>query len=124
MKVLLSIKPEYAEKILIGEKHFEFRKAIPKIQGVKTVVIYATMPVGKVVGEFEIAEFISASPSKLWETTSEFSGITKRFFCEYFQGRKTAYAIRVKKVKRYKVPLDLSVVHKSGIAPQSFCYLA
>lgn len=32
MKVLLSIKPEYVEKILDGTKKFEFRKGIFKTQ--------------------------------------------------------------------------------------------
>lgn len=123
MKVLLSIKPEYAEKILDGDKHYEFRKAIPRAPGVTTVVIYATMPVGKVIGEFDIDQFLSETPSDLWSITSEFSGISKRFFNEYFQGRDTAHAIKVKKARRYDQPLDLSSVLRSGVAPQSFCYL-
>ncbi|WP_369009144.1 ASCH domain-containing protein, partial [Escherichia coli] len=49
MKVLLSIKPEFAEKILNGTKRFEFRKGIFKNPQISTVVIYATMPLGKVV---------------------------------------------------------------------------
>lgn len=124
MKVLLSIKPEYAEKILLGEKLFEFRKAIPKAKGVKTVVIYATKPVGMVVGEFDIDSFLEDTPKGLWSLTSNFSGITKRFFNEYFHGRKIAYAIKVREVRRYENPVELSEVVSSGIAPQSFCYLA
>jgi len=123
MRVLLSIKPEYAEKILEGDKHYEFRKALPKAPGITTVVIYATKPVGKVVGEFEIDQVLSEKPSNLWSITSEFSGITKRFFNEYFRGRDTAYAIKVKEARRYDEPLDLGAVLQSGIAPQSFCYL-
>lgn len=123
MKVLLSIKPEYAEKILDGEKRFEFRKAIPKSQNVSTIVIYATMPVGKVVGEFEVKAFLSDSPNALWSYTSEAAGISRRFFNEYFRGRDTAHAIEVRSVKRYKKPLSLSSVLSSGVAPQSFCYL-
>jgi predicted transcriptional regulator len=123
MKVLLSIKPEYAEKILAGEKHYEFRKALPKAPGVNTVVIYATMPVGKVVGEFDIESILSEKPNKLWSITSEFSGITKSFFNEYFQGRTTAHAIKVKEARRYERPLDLGEVLTSGVPPQSFCYL-
>lgn len=123
MKVLLSIKPEYAEKILIGEKQFEFRKAVPKNTNVKTVVIYATMPVGKVVGEFEVGGILAERPKNIWSMTSDFSGITRRFFNEYFQGRTTAYAIKVKSPKRYAKPLDLASVLTSGVPPQSFCYL-
>lgn len=123
MRVLLSIKPEYAEKILEGNKRYEFRKAIPKVPGITTVVIYATKPVSKVIGEFDIDRVLSDKPSELWSITSKFSGITRRFFNEYFHGCDTAYAIKVKKVRRYKEPLDLSLILRSGIPPQSFCYL-
>ncbi|ATB41351.1 hypothetical protein CYFUS_006816 [Cystobacter fuscus] len=123
MKVLLSIKPEYAEKILDGEKQFEFRKAVFKNPTVKTVVIYATKPVGKVVGEFDIAEVLSERPSTLWARTAKLAGISRRFFDEYFEGRSTAYAIKVQRVRRYRKPLELRSLIKSGVAPQSFCYL-
>uniref|UniRef100_UPI003F5077C1 ASCH domain-containing protein n=1 Tax=Caballeronia sp. LjRoot34 TaxID=3342325 RepID=UPI003F5077C1 len=102
------MKPEYADRILSGEKKFEFRKSIFKNDLVKTVVIYATMPVGKVVGEFEIEEVLSERPSQLWEATKAYAGITKVFFEQYFHGRDTGYAIRVKTVKRYRRPLDLA----------------
>lgn len=123
MKVLLSIKPEYAEKILNGKKRFEFRKAIPKASGVTTVVIYATMPVGKVIGEFDIDKFLCEHPNDLWKITSKFSGISREFFDEYFSGRDRAHAIKVGKARRYEKPLDLKSVLHSGVAPQSFCYL-
>lgn len=123
MKVLLSIKPEFAEKILTGEKQFEFRKALPKASGVTTVVIYATKPIGKVIGEFDIDSYLEHSPSELWSLTKDFSGITKCFFNDYFVGREKAYAIKVAEARRYETPLELSSILRSGIAPQSFCYL-
>lgn len=58
MKVLLSIKPEYAQKIFAGEKKYEYRKRIFKRNDVDMIVVYVTKPVGKVVGEFEIAEIL------------------------------------------------------------------
>lgn len=124
MKVLLSIKPEYAEKILSGSKLYEFRKALPKSSEVKSCIIYATMPVGKIVGEFEIGGYISSSPEELWKKTSDHSGISESFFMEYFDGRELAHAIEVKSVKRYKKAKLLNSVLPSGIAPQSFCYVS
>jgi predicted transcriptional regulator len=124
MKVLLSIKPEYAEKIFSGLKRFEFRKAVFRNPAVKTVVLYATKPVGKVLGEFDIEEILAEEPNTLWSMTSKFAGIPKQFFNEYFRGRHTAYAIRVREARRYNTPLDLNVVLGSSIAPQSFCYIA
>jgi predicted transcriptional regulator len=123
MKVLLSIKPEYAEKILQGEKKFEFRKSVFKNPDVKTVVIYATMPIGKVIGEFDFDEVLSDAPKEIWSLTSKFSGITKKFFNDYFDGRKLAHAIKVGTVRRYDTPLSLKSFIPSGAAPQSFCYI-
>jgi predicted transcriptional regulator len=80
MKVLLSIHPEFAEQILNGSKRFEYRKSIFKNGDVKTIVIYATQPVGKVIGEFNIGGIIKKSPDDLWEMTETFSGISKGFF--------------------------------------------
>lgn len=123
MKILLSIRPEYAELILQGDKHFEFRKSIPRNPSVRTVVIYATKPVGKIVGEFDIADILSEHPTDLWALTAEFAGVSRRFFKSYFSGKDTGYAIKVRKARRYKHPRDLKSVVRSGIAPQSFCYV-
>lgn len=123
MKVLLSIKPEYAEKILQGEKRFEFRKSIFKNPEVKTVIMYATMPVGKVIGEFDFEEVLSDNPKQIWRLTSTFSGITKKFFNDYFDGRELAHAIKVAAVRRYEIPKSLKDYIPSGAAPQSFCYV-
>ena len=54
MTVLLSIKPEFAEKIFDGTKKFEFRKSIFKNTDVQTVIVYASSPVQQVIGEFTI----------------------------------------------------------------------
>lgn len=124
MKVLLSIKPEYAEKILQGEKRFEFRKSLFKNKDITTVIIYATMPVGKVVGEFDLDGVLSDSPQKIWLETSNYSGITRQFFDEYFDGRELAHAIIVGKVRRYERPLNLNNIVPSGLAPQSYRYVS
>ena len=124
MRVLLSIKPEYAEKILNGTKRFEYRKAIPRNESVSTVVIYATMPVGKVVGEFEIGSILCEKPEDLWQRTKGASGITREFFDSYFDGRDQAMAITVKKPKRYTTSKSLQDVSGSRTPPQSFQYLA
>lgn len=123
MRILLSIKPEYAEKILDGNKRYEFRRVVPKANGVTTVVIYATKPIGMVIGEFDIDGVLSEKPSALWAQTSKYSGISKKFFNEYFRGRDTGHAIKVKEARRYETPVDLGSVLGHGVAPQSFCYL-
>lgn len=123
MKVLLSIKPEFVEKIISGEKKFEFRKSLPKREGITTVVVYSTMPVGKVIGEFRVKGTHSYEPESLWERTKEFAGITKDFFDEYFSTKDLAHAFEIDSFKEYDKPLRISDFLPSGIPPQSYCYI-
>ncbi len=122
MKVLLSIKPEFAEKIFNGTKKFEFRRLIFKNSSVNKVVIYASAPISKVVGEFEIKSILKEDLEKLWTETNQFSGISKDYFFQYFQGKSEGYAIEIKQVLRYKN--QLCIKESFGkVAPQSFAYL-
>lgn len=59
MRVLLSIKPEFVEKIFDGTKKYEFRKSLFRRNDIKCVIIYASAPIKQVVGEFEIDEILS-----------------------------------------------------------------
>ena len=122
MKVLLSIKPEFAFKIFEGTKKFEFRKVIFKNPNIKTVVVYASSPVQQVIGEFEIDDILSFKPDAIWKMTKKYSGITKEFFYEYFSDRDVAHAIKIKNTKKYKKPLDIRESF-NVIPPQSYVYL-
>ena len=65
MKVLLSIKPIFANEIFNGNKKFEYRKSIFKNKDIKTIVVYSTKPIGKIIGEFDIENIIEDSPSEI-----------------------------------------------------------
>jgi predicted transcriptional regulator len=123
MQVLLSIKPEFVEEIFNGTKKFEYRKAIFKNKEVKTIVIYATMPIGKIVGEFEIDDIIEKHPHDIWEETKQYSGVSKEFYYQYFKGRDKGYAIGIKRLKKYKKPRCPYKLYDKFTAPQSFKYL-
>ena len=97
MRVLLSIKPEFAFKIFDGTKKFEFRKSIFKNKDVKTVVVYASSPIQQVIGEFEIEKILNLELDVLWNLTQDFSGISEDFFYEYFADKELGYAIKIKK---------------------------
>lgn len=123
MRILLSLLPEFAEGILSGAKRFEYRKVVPKRSEVRTVVIYATMPVGMVVGEFEIKEVIKDHPTELWERTEWGAGISEEYFKRYYSGRKQGVAFAVKNPRRYDKPLSLLEVARTSTPPQSFQYI-
>ena len=114
MNAILSIKPEFVKEIVSGRKRYEYRKAIFR-QPVEKVYIYASAPVGRVVGEFEPVKILIGEPTEIWEKTKAYSDITKEFYKEYFCGRSVAYAIEIKNLVIFDEPKVLPF-H----APQSY----
>lgn len=124
MKVLLSIKPAYVERIFAGTKRFEFRRRPYTNPNIKTVVVYATKPVGKIVGEFDVDGIIGESPEDLWNQTAALSGISRDFFDAYFEGRKIAYALKIGEVRPYAEPIVPEAVMENFTPPQSYMYVS
>lgn len=76
MKVLLSIKPSYVDKIRTGRKKFEFRKIIFK-NVPDSIIVYETMPVGKVVGEIFFDRILRDSPKKFGKRRKHMQELAK-----------------------------------------------
>lgn len=123
MNVLLSIKPEYANAILSGNKRYELRRSIFKDESVQTLFMYASSPVKRIVGKFEISSIINKSPRELWDEVKDGSGVTSDLFFHYFDGCKKGYAIEVENPLAFKPPADPYILINDFRAPQSFCYL-
>jgi predicted transcriptional regulator len=118
----MSIHPEFAERILNGEKQVEFRRR-PLGRDATHIVIYATAPVRAVVGVAEIDGVEHASPRALWSTFGPVGGIARDKFFDYFAGVSAGYAYRLGAVMWCATPLPLG---RSGLptrAPQAFQYL-
>lgn len=123
IKVCLSIKPEFVQLIFSGIKKYEYRRSLFRESGVKSVLIYASSPVQRVVGEFEIVDILSGDVDVIWNITNEYSGISKSYYQSYFHDRKIANAIQIGRVEIYqnfKLLSDYNIKR----APQSFCYVA
>lgn len=124
MKALLSIKPKFVEQILSGEKKYEYRRRLFAREDVETIVIYETLPVGRVVAEVEILSILRNTPSALWEETQGDSGISEQFYFSYFAGLEEAFAIKLGSVRVFERPLLLSEYNsKLTHPPQSFIYV-
>jgi predicted transcriptional regulator len=121
MKVLLSIKPEFADRIFDGTKRYEYRRMIFK-QPVDRVVVYASAPVSKVIGEFEMGGLLYHDLPTLWYKTSRYSGISEQYFYLYFSNKRRGYAIQIGQTRRYRRPLMIQETY--GInPPQSYAYI-
>lgn len=119
---LLSIHPRHADAILNGSKTVEFRKR-PLKEGVCWVVLYATKPVGKLVGVFFLDETMRASPSALWRQCGTRGGIIKSEFLGYFGNSKFAVGLLVSRTWRFAKPKPLKSLGAKLTPPQSFRYV-
>ncbi|MGX7150067.1 ASCH domain-containing protein [Enterococcus ureasiticus] len=119
--ILLSIHPEFVEKIMNGEKKFEFRKVITKKKPNK-IIIYSTSPICKIIGEAEVEDILVDDPELVWNETKNFSGVNKEFYIEYFNDKEIAVAYKLKNVVKYEEPIMLKDYGVKS-APQSFVYV-
>ena len=122
MRVLLSIKPEFALKIFEGSKRYEYRRTIFKNREVNKVIVYASNPIRRIIGEFEIEDILHDELPVLWVKTRSHAGISKKRFFRYFANKNKGYAIKVKTTRMYDEPLPLNSLMVSS-PPQSFMYL-
>lgn len=119
---LMSIHPEYANAILDGSKRIEFRKR-RLAADIRTVLIYATSPVRRILGHFTVAEMVSTTPEHLWREFGEHGGISESLFHEYYTGADRAVGLVVDEAHRLPTALPLDHISPDITAPQSFAYL-
>lgn len=120
----MSIKPQYADKILNGTKKFEFRKSIPKrIDEVDKILIYSTSPVQRVIGYFTVKKVYKMNPLELWLHTWKQAGIGINDFQQYFQDKEFGYAVEIDEVTTYHKPLLFKEIDATGKIPQNFKYI-
>ena len=119
--ILMSIKPEFVEKIFSGKKKYEYRKRACK-ENVDKVIVYASSPVKKVVGELIIKQVLCDKKDSIWNKTNNFGGINRDKYDEYFKNCDYAIAYEIDKVIKYDNPKILKDYHIKR-APQSYVYI-
>lgn len=123
--VVLSIKPQYSDKIIQGQKTVELRRRFPISAPKGTVAyIYSTSPVRAIVGMAEISDVIKLPVSQIWKEFSDVAFIKKSDFNKYFDGVEFGYALKFENVKEFSSPLSLTELRsRFGFEPpQSFLY--
>lgn len=123
MKILLSVKPQYVEKIISGEKRYEFRKKEFKRRDIDKIVVYSSGNVKKLVGEIKFKRILSDTPYKIWQKTHAQSGMTEESFMRYYMNKDKAYAIVIDSFRPYKEPIDIIAKYPGVKAPQSYRYI-
>jgi type I restriction enzyme S subunit len=125
MDALLAIKPEFAQKILAGDKEYEFRRtAFDDPSAVDHIYLYASAPEQRIVGVVTTTRVIEARPEELWELFGDSAGIDRVRFFDYFDGCETGYAIHIDSVHEFENGVDPFERLDDFSAPMSFCYLS
>ena len=119
--ILLSIKPEYANRIFDGQKQYEYRKRIPKKE-VSKIVVYSSAPEQAVIGEVEVVKTLNMKPTPLWNSTKANAGISRSKYRKYFSGCTMAYAFVIGSSEKYPTSKSLADFNIQS-ATQSFVYL-
>ena len=122
MRVLLSIKPEFSNKILSGEKKYEFRKQKPK-EAFNRVYIYESSPTKTIVGWFNVKNIISGSPEEIWAICNGDGGIEKERFMAYSHEKEIIHAFEIDKITRFDTPVNPYELNSDFFPPQNFAYL-
>lgn len=126
--LIISVKPEYARKILKGEKTIELRKCAPKKVGKNDyILIYVTAPVKEIWGIYKIQNIIKESPHTLWKSFGNQTGITEQEFNNYYKKNESAFGIQlleVKKLIKHSIKLDsLKRLIPDFMPPQTYRYI-
>jgi predicted transcriptional regulator len=117
----MSIKPHWADAIMAGTKRVEFRRSRLS-RPISHVVVYATSPVQRVVGYFEVDTITRAEPLTLWSLFSAVGEIEFEAFMRYYDGAEDGTAIGVGDVFELAQPLELQAVLPAAVPPQSYRY--
>lgn len=118
MNLIISIKPQFVEKILSGEKKYEFRRRI-YTKEVEKIYIYQTLPDAGIVAFFKPGEIIKDTPKNLWDSLKEVSGTTEESLMTYLHDKDEAYAIEIVDLKIFDEPF----IPEGIPVPESYTYI-
>ncbi|WRH65951.1 MAG: ASCH domain-containing protein [Planktothrix sp. GU0601_MAG3] len=128
--MLLSIKPEYAKKILAGKKTVELRRVRTRLEAGDLVLVYVTSPQQNLVASLEvervITENLPQNKKDFWEKVKDKAGITYQDFQRYYQGASLGVAIFFNNKNIFNNPIKLTTLKKKLPTinpPQSYRYI-
>ena len=125
--VLISIKPEFAEKIFNGYKTIELRKCMPNVVEDDIVIVYCTVPVKAIIGICRVKKIIKTTPYKLWKLYSKSLGIDHQRYLQYYNNSTVAIGIELTDITRLTEEITLTTIKQQlpfFSPPQTFKYFS
>ena len=125
--LLISIKPQFAERIFSGSKTIELRKTSPKVNEGDLILFYVTSPEKMIKGIGRVKGLIEDTPANLWSAYRDTAGIGKELYFDYYNNSNKAIGILLKDVVEFQKSVSLSDIRSSipsFAPPQSYRYLS
>ena len=121
----MSVRPRYAESILTGDKSAEVRRQRPDIRAGTPVIIYATKPVGAVIGTARVDDVHEGSPQELWDRYHDQMALSQDEYDQYLIGAATACILILSGAHRLPYPLTLDDMREAASfqPPRSYRYV-
>ena len=117
-EAIISIRPRFAEAILSGEKTVELRRRIPPIGTGTRLWIYATKPIGAVVGSAVVKKIVRGVPEDVWKKCGSQTSVDRVDFDAYFDGAEEAIGLLLVEVRRGRpVPIEKLRSLRAGFHP-------
>lgn len=120
--LLLSIRPEHAQRIFEGAKRYELRKVLPSTP-FRRVFLYETGGSG-IVGSFDVGKIIRKPIDELWATVGDAATSRERFY-SYFASVPIGTAIEARNPVKFRNPVTTTELNGDYLLqpPQSFIIL-
>jgi predicted transcriptional regulator len=124
--ILMTIKPQYVEKIITGAKQIEVRRSNLNLEKGDVIFIYSSKPESSVIGCVKVKLIERLAKDELWFKYKAKLGISLEEYDIYLKTKIVATAIHLADFEALKSPISLQSLHRllPGFRiPQSYLYL-
>ena len=124
--LFISVKPEFANKLISKTKTIELRKNRPNVNIGDFIIIYATVPIKSVIGFGKIKRIIDDTPQNIWLNYSNQLGIDNSRYFEYYKDTNRAIGIEIHSICKLPFTINLADIRTfipKFSPPQSYKYI-
>ena len=112
-QAIISLKPQYAELILAGEKTVEMRNRVVRMEPGTAIWMYATRPVAGIVALAELDSVVHDTPAEIWVRFEREMCIDRAHFDSYINNREPVSALILSSVRKLKHSVTLDWIRRS-----------
>lgn len=126
--VLMSVKSTFAQRIMSGKKTVEIRKRFPNKWSGHDVILYASQPIGALVGKAAIHNVTHGHPNDIWTQFESEIDCNRAEFDAYVGSSNEVAAIEINNLVRFQRSMPLKriaeLLGQKLSPPQSYLELS